>query len=112
MHLIIKLKELKNLMCNPRAVLIDVLPEEEYQKSHIQGAINIPLDRIAQTCRKNYCPEQILIVYCSDNKCAASNLAAHKLTISGFSSVFEYRGGKKNWQEAGLPLVFNSNNFQ
>ena len=111
MHLIIKLKALKNLISNPSSVLIDVLPQEEYHKSHIQGAINIPLDRIVQTCKKAYSPEQILIVYCSDNNCAASNLAAHKLTILGFSNVFEYREGKKNWKEAGLPLVYNSNNL-
>ena len=111
MHQKVKLKEVKNLMSDPTSILIDVLPEEEYQKSHIQGAINIPLDRIAQTCRKTYSSEQILIVYCSDNKCAASTLAAHKLTILGFSNVFEYPGGKKNWQEAGLPLVYNTKNF-
>ena len=111
MHQIIKLKPLKNLMCNPNSVLIDVLPVEEYQKSHIQGAINIPLDRLAQTCKKAYSLEQILIVYCSDNNCAASNLAAHKLAIVGFSNIFEYREGKKNWRKAGLPLVYNSNNL-
>ena len=95
----------QRFLAEEEAVLIEVLPEEEFQRLHIRGAVNIPLERIGSVCRARYQTEQRLIVYCSDEDCAASDLAARKLEAFGFRHVLEYGGGKKDWQDAGLPLA-------
>ena len=57
--------------------------------------MNIPLERIGSECRARYQAEQRLIVYCSDEECPSSDLAARKLEAFGFQQVLEYGGGKK-----------------
>jgi len=61
--------------------------------------------RIGATCRQLYGPEQQFILYCADQACAASGLAARKLAFFGFLDVLEYGAGKQDWQDAGLPMA-------
>lgn len=82
-------------------VVIEVLPEEEYTRLHIKGAINIPIERIGREARARFRPEQPLVVYCSDRDCPTSDLAAKKLEAFGFGNVFEYVEGKADWEAAG-----------
>jgi rhodanese-related sulfurtransferase len=48
------------------ALVIEVLPEQEYGLEHIAGAINIPLDRIDAAAVANFPREQEIVVYCND----------------------------------------------
>ena len=41
-----KNEEIKNLMKENEYIIVDVRTKEEYQQSHIEGAINIPYDEI------------------------------------------------------------------
>ena len=105
MATVIDREAVQRLMDGESAVLIEVLPEEEFQRLHIQGAVNIPLERIGSECRARYQAEQRLIVYCSDEECPSSDLAARKLEAFGFQHVLEYGAGKKDWEDAGLPMA-------
>ena len=105
MATVIDREAVRRLMDEEAAVLIEVLPEEEFQRLHIRGAVNIPLERIGSVSRASYQAEQRLIVYCSDEECPASDLAARKLAAFGFLHVLEYGGGKKDWEDAGLPMA-------
>ncbi len=89
-------------------VVIEVLPEEEYARLHIEGAINIPIERIGREARANFSPEQPLVVYCSDRDCPTSDLAAKKLETFGFNNVFEYTDGKTDWEAAGEAMESGS----
>jgi len=100
----IKTNELKQMMENDEVIVIDVLEEDEYKKSHIKGAINIPLKKIGFEARKNFKKDDKIVVYCSDSECTASPTAAKKLEDSGFTDIYHYKGGKKEWKEAGLPM--------
>lgn len=84
--------------------LIEVLDEDKFNKSHIKGAINIPLIKISTVARNNFDKDDNLVVYCSDEDCTASPTATKKLKDSGFKNVWDYEGGKKAWKEAGLPM--------
>jgi len=75
--------------------LIEVLNEEKYNKEHIKGAINIPLNRIATESKDKFEKDDEIVVYCSDEDCTASPTAAKKLDKQGFRNVFDYEGGKK-----------------
>ncbi len=100
----IKKDELKEKIENEDITLIEVLSEKEFNKEHIKGAIHIPLKKIATEAKKRFQKEDEIIVYCSDYDCTASPTAAKKLTDMGFKNVYDYKGGKKEWKEAGLPM--------
>lgn len=84
-------------------LIIDVLSPESYAKAHVEGAVNIPLAQLkdrAATMDK----ERRTVVYCASYECHASTAAARLLTSLGFKDVSDYKGGIKEWKEAGLPV--------
>ncbi len=96
--------ELKNKLENANIHLIEVLDEEEFKKSHIKGAINIPLKKIGTRAKQWFGEEDEIVVYCSNYDCSASPTAAKKLESLGFKNVLDYEGGKKEWKDAGMPM--------
>jgi len=86
--------------------LVEVLSEESYGKGHIPQAINIPADQIEEKA-PNTLPDKnaLIVVYCSSFTCTASTGTARKLQSMGYTNVLDYKGGKKDWQTADLPLV-------
>ena len=85
--------------------LIDVLSPEDYEDSHIKGAINIPLAKIGREAKKRFDKEDEIIVYCANIDCPASAKAAEKLDKLGFVNVYDYEEGKKGWKDAGKPMA-------
>lgn len=83
------------------AVLIDVLPEIEYQRQHIPGAVNIPVDRddfetrVAREVPDKSTP---VIVYCTDEDCQASPRAAKRLEQMGYGRVMDLKLGIEGWK--------------
>ena len=63
-YAIANVQELKNLMADRQALLVDVREPSEYQSGHIPNAINIPLRSISRNLSKipSDCP---VILYCS-----------------------------------------------
>jgi rhodanese-related sulfurtransferase len=100
----INIDELKEKMTNEDIKLIDVLEPEQYEKKHIKNAINIPLKKIATEAKQRFDKDDELVVYCADYECSASPTAAKKLENSGFENVYDYAGGKKEWEDAGYPM--------
>ncbi|MFW5760098.1 MAG: rhodanese-like domain-containing protein [Cyclobacteriaceae bacterium] len=101
---IIDLETLKKKLENDEVTLIEVLNKEEYEKSHIKGAINIPLKNIGAEAKERFETDDEIVVYCSDEECTASPTAAKKLEDLGFKNVYHFEGGKKEWKEAGHPM--------
>lgn len=85
--------EAKDLIYNGNTFLIDVRSEIEYNNSHINGAISIPLDQIENI---NYAKNINLIVYCRSG--SRSKTAALKLLDLGYVNVYDL-GSMDNWQE-------------
>ncbi len=48
------------------AQLVDVLPPEEYEDSHLPGAINIPLKKLNRETTEQLRRDEPVIVYCYD----------------------------------------------
>ena len=95
-------KELKamNEQTQEDFVLINVLSQEDFNKQHIRTSINLPykaddfeeaVERVAGS------KERKIVVYCASFDCNASLKAAEKLDDAGFTSVFDYEGGTKDW---------------
>jgi rhodanese-related sulfurtransferase len=89
-------------------VLIEVLGKKAYEKSHIKGAVNVPLKDIGHVAKERYDTETEIVVYCADMECQASPKAAQKLEGMGFHKVYDYVKGKKDWIEAGYEMESGS----
>ena len=82
-------------------VLIEALPESDYQEGHLPGAINLPADHVREFTLPDKDAE--IVVYCAGPQCNASDLAAEELIALGYKNVRVYKGGKQDWIDAGLP---------
>jgi rhodanese-related sulfurtransferase len=83
-------------------VLINVLPRDAFNKEHIRTSINIPVDEpsfLEQVEAVVGSKDRKIVVYCANFECDASPQAAKKLEDAGFTQVFDYEGGTKDWFE-------------
>jgi rhodanese-related sulfurtransferase len=86
-------------------VLVDALAPMSYARSHLPGAINLPLEWVDERApRRIPEPDTEIVVYCIDAACTSSGLVAERLRRLGYSNVRHYVEGKADWTEAGLPL--------
>jgi rhodanese-related sulfurtransferase len=58
--------EVRRLVEEEGAQLIDVLPREEYEDEHLPGAINIPLKELNREMTAKLKQDAPVIVYCHD----------------------------------------------
>lgn len=84
--------------------LVEVLAKEEYDKGHIPGAINIPLEELEKLAKHKLKKTDAIVVYCSSYTCQASTKAARRLLDLGYSRTLDFKGGKRWWKHAGLEL--------
>jgi len=85
--------------------LVEVLSEDSYKAGHLPFAVNIPVKNIAElAAQKLPNKSATIVVYCGSFTCLASTNAARKLQELGYTKVLDYKGGKKDWQDAGLPI--------
>ena len=92
------IKDQKNL------VIIDVLSPASYAKSHVKGAISIPLDKLHDdSVLKTLDKDKTYIVYCANKKCQASTKGAKILLEHGYKNVYDNKNGIAEWKEENLP---------
>jgi glyoxylase-like metal-dependent hydrolase (beta-lactamase superfamily II)/rhodanese-related sulfurtransferase len=85
-----------------RAFLLDVREPEEYQRGHVDGAVNIPQAELAS--RLDDLPrERPILVICQTG--SRSRYATQFLTQIGYTDVTNVLGGTSAWRRAGKPLV-------
>lgn len=76
-------------------VILDVRTEEEFAEGHIEGAILIPNDEIAEKAEGILTDkDQKILVYCRSGR--RSKLAAEALLALGYTNVWEF-GGIIDW---------------
>ena len=81
--------------------LVMTLGDFGFQAKHIPGSLHLKSPRDADSMLAK---EDEIVVYCSDEDCAASQMAYQMLRRAGFERVRRYAGGVADWEEAGLPL--------
>lgn len=59
----IRREELKRLLAAEEIQLVDVLPNAEFERSHIPGAVNIPLKTLNQETTEGLHKEKPVAVY-------------------------------------------------
>ncbi|MBB3189655.1 rhodanese-like domain-containing protein [Halomonas cerina] len=83
-------------------VLINVLAPEAFNKEHIRTSINIPVkdeNFVEKVEGVVGCKYRKVVVYCANFDCDASPKAAKRLEEAGFTQVYDYEGGTKDWFE-------------
>ena len=91
-------------MNREKGVVIDVCSAEEFAASHINGAINVPLDqlegRLASAVKNKSLP--LILVCAAGSRSKRAQAVAQKL---GYEKVHSLQGGLKAWKEANLPVT-------
>jgi rhodanese-related sulfurtransferase len=86
-------------------VLIDALAPMSYARSHLPGAVNLPLEWVDDRAPRRIPDlDTEVVVYCVDAECDSSVLVAERLVELGYRNVRHYVEGKADWVAAGLPL--------
>ena len=76
-------------------VILDVRTQEEFDQSHIPGAILIPNDQISAEAEQVLMDKnQLILVYCRSGR--RSKLAAEELVKLGYTNIKEF-GGIIDW---------------
>jgi rhodanese-related sulfurtransferase len=88
-------------------VLVDVLSHDHFERVHLPGAVNVPLDRIRELAPLLFGIDDEIIVYCANLHCTASPTAAKLLEQIGFTNILDFAGGIQEWLDAGLPVVLS-----
>ena len=97
----IRRKDVKTLVAQGRAQLVEVLGAAEYKREHLPHAVNVPLQSLTAASTKFLRKDQAVIVYCWDYQCDLSARAAWRLESMGFQEVYRYTPGKADWLAAG-----------
>src|SRR5881396_2085583 len=98
----IRRKDVKTLVAQGRAQLVEVLPASEFKREHLPQAVNIPLETMTAATTKSLRKDQAVIVYCFDYQCDLSARAAWRFESMGFQEVYRYTPGKEDWIAAGF----------
>lgn len=81
--------------------IIDVREEEDYQKGHVPGAINLPRER--WDSMEGLSKDRTNILYCYAQTCHLAATAAVKFADKGYS-VMELEGGWEEWKGHDLEV--------
>lgn len=99
-------EEVLEKMKDPSVVLLNVLPQEQFNQLHIQGSQNLALGpnvRIFESAaNKRFSKQNYFITYGADNNGLLGQNAAKLLMVHGYQAGY-YPGGIKDWSQAGLP---------
>ncbi|QWF71024.1 rhodanese-like domain-containing protein [Methylomonas paludis] len=96
-------------MNDENSLIVDVRDPQEFIKSHIEDAQNIPLAKLEEQLPKlGKHKSHPLIVVCQTG--ARSATASKTLSKAGFEQVFNMAGGMQSWEDNKLPIKNSSKN--
>ena len=81
--------------------LVNCLEAWMFRAKRIPGSIHF--ERFRPTL-PSLDPQTLIIVYCSNLGCTASELVYQRLINYGFKNTRRYAGGVADWEDAGYPL--------
>ena len=86
-------------------LFVDARSEEYYLEGHIPKAVcNDNLDSLITKIEKQVAIDDGFVVYCSDDDCGSSEELAYLLQEQGFSNIYLFKGGWKQWVDNNLPI--------
>jgi rhodanese-related sulfurtransferase len=83
--------------------LVNVLKPEAFAAEHIPVSINIPVGN-EEEFEKRFSKDKDIVLYCASSQCDASPTVAKRLSEQGFTHIYDYEAGMKDWKESGGPV--------
>lgn len=102
----VELDELDELLA-AGALLIDARNAADYAKSHLQGAVSLPLGEVDERLADFMAQvpkDRLLIAYCNGFGCPDSFDLGVRLLQEGYREVLVFEGGYPQWRDEGRPL--------
>ena len=95
------------ILANPDLIVIDSRKKTEYQKGHIEGAINMLNTQLKPEDLERVSPEKstAILFYCNGLRCLRSADSIKKAKSWGYTRLIWFRGGWKEWTDKRLPVV-------
>jgi rhodanese-related sulfurtransferase len=95
------------ILSTPNLVVIDARAVDEYAKGHIEGAISLLDTTMTEAALAKSVPDKTtpLMFYCNGERCMRSGNACKKAMAWGYSKVYWFRGGWKQWLAKELPVA-------
>jgi len=104
----LSLQELRIFVESKQGVVLDARPNVFFRLGHIPGALSLPRNDFENgyaVLRKvlEVDKNQAIVVYCSEDDCDDSELAAQALRRLGYTNVRLFKGGWAAWVDKDLP---------
>lgn len=73
----------------------------DFRRQHLPGAILFTdIEQASRVLR----PHDVIVVYGTDKNCQTTRVMASRLAQLGYSQVYLYQGGLKEWNNTGGPI--------
>jgi rhodanese-related sulfurtransferase len=92
-----------DMKLKPEIMIIDVRSKDEFRAERIEGAVNIPVDKLPCRKAKKISRETVIYLYCKSGVRSCS--AESKFNNMGFKHVFSLENGLNFWEKSGLPVI-------
>lgn len=95
------------ILNSPELIVIDARLIEEYQKGHIEGAVNLVDSDVTKESLANILPDKAtpMLIYCNGPRCLRSSRAAIKALKHGYNNIYWFRDGWADWIKNELPIA-------
>jgi len=102
---IISTEELRQKVDEGTVVVIDARSPALFDAGHLPGAVNVPLEVLADVAPKVLpSRDATFVTYGRDEHAPHSQMAAAGIWLLGYLDVSRYLDGVAGWEAAGLPL--------
>jgi rhodanese-related sulfurtransferase len=101
-HVDVSVQQGKEMIDSGEVFILDVRTQEEYDEGHIMGSTLIPVDELDSRLKELPRDKKIL-VYCGTGH--RSLTASEKLENSGFTQIYNMKGGITEWINTGYDVV-------
>jgi rhodanese-related sulfurtransferase len=93
--------DVRRLIREEDAQLVDVLSREEYEDDHLPGAISLPLKELHRVAVEQLDRARPVIVHCHDYQSDMSARSAWRLEALSFGEVYDYVAVHRDQRPAG-----------
>lgn len=102
------------ILDTPELLIIDSRKQQEYTKGHIEGAISLLDTYMKKEDLEQIAPSKSspVLFYCNGTRCLRSSNAISKAIGWGYTNIYWFRGGWKEWTLNRLPVVTGEYKYQ
>jgi rhodanese-related sulfurtransferase len=104
---ILTTEQTARLLNEGQTLFIDTRYKDEFAQGHLKEAKNLPANATRDQIMsffENIPKEQQIVTYCSSPACNSSRRLAGFITYLGYTKVFIYIEGFKEWELKGYPI--------